>query len=344
MNRNQKQFVYIFILIIIIGMSTSCSNQNARDPSTVRIAFFPNITHAQALIGKAEGQFQKELGETYTIQWKEFNAGPAEIEAFFAGEVDLGYIGPGPAINGFTKSLGDLVIIGGAADAGALLVSGKDVQIENVQALAGKKIAIPQYGNTQHLALINLLNENGLVASSKGGTVEIIAVANPDIKTLLDSGEIDAAFVPEPWGSRLIIQIGAKVVLDYNKVFRDGQYSTAVVIARKEFVEENPHIVEKFLKAHIEITQYINSDLKHAKQVVNDEIKHLTGMEVELEVLERAFERLVITYDPQKGSILSFANLAKQAGFISTTPEIEQLIDLTLLNKVLKEKQLEEIK
>lgn len=339
----QKFFVLLTALTILIVVLSGCSSQNLRDASTIRIAFFPNITHSQALVGRVEGQFQKAVGENNMIEWKEFNAGPAEIEAFFAGEVDLGYIGPGPAINGFTKSNGEIVIIAGATDAGAILVSRKDVDMKDVKALDGKKVAVPQFGNTQHLSLLNLLKENGLEDTSKGGTVEIVVAQNPDIKTLLDAGEIDAAFVPEPWGSRLIAEVGAKVVLDYNKVFRAGKYTTAVVIARKEFALKNPEIVENFLKAHVEITEYINSDLEHAKQVVNNEIKALTDKSIDPEVLDAAFDRLTVTYNPQKDSIATFVTFSKEAGFFDTTPDFEQLVDLTFLNKVLKEKELKEI-
>ncbi|PKM95384.1 MAG: sulfate ABC transporter substrate-binding protein [Firmicutes bacterium HGW-Firmicutes-1] len=344
MLKDLKRFTVLGVIVsILVGTLSGCAKETLSENLTIRVAHFPNIVHSQALVGRVEGQFQKAVGENNVIEWKAFNAGPAEIEAFFAGEVDLGYIGPGPAINGFTKSKGDIIIIAGATDAGAILVSRKDVNMKDIKDLDGKKIAVPQFGNTQHLSLLNLLKENGLTDSAKGGSVEILAAANPDIKTLLDSGEIDAAFVPEPWGSRLIIEVGAKVVLDYNKVFRDGLYTSAVVIARKEFAEKNPEIVENFLKAHIEITEYINSDLEHAKQIVNEEIKALTDKEIDPAVLDAAFDRLTVTYNPQKDSVVDFAAFSMEAGFIEKTPDYEQLFNLTYLNKVLKEKQLEEI-
>ncbi|HBS60973.1 MAG TPA: sulfate ABC transporter substrate-binding protein, partial [Firmicutes bacterium] len=211
----------LFLVIALVVVLAGCAGKNtANEPTKVRVAYFPNITHAQALIGRAEGQFQQALGEGTPIEWKTFNAGPAEIEALFAGEVDIGYIGPGPAINGYVKSKGDLQIIAGATDAGAILVSRKDLVIKNISELSGKRVAVPQFGNTQDLSLRHLLQENGLADTTKGGTVEIRQAENPDIKTLLKKGDIDAAIVPEPWGSRLISEVGANVVLDYNQVWR----------------------------------------------------------------------------------------------------------------------------
>ncbi len=339
-------FALAIIVSMLISLLTGCSRKNdmADETLVLRVAHFPNILHSQALVGRAEGQFQKAVGQEHPIEWHVFNAGPAVVEAFFAEEVDLGYIGPGPALNGFIKSAGDFVVIAGATDAGAILVAGKEADIADIKALDGKKIAIPQYGNTQHLSLLNLLKENGLTETTKGGTVEIVAAANPDIKTLLDSGEIDAAFVPEPWGSLLLLEVGAHLVLDYNQVFREGQYTTAVLVGRKDFIQKYPDLVESFVRAHVELTDYINGDLAHAKEVVNSEIKSITGRVLDKKVLDAAFGRLTVTYNPQKESVVDFATIAKEAGFIDTTPDFDRFFDFTFLNRVLKEKKLDEMK
>ncbi|MHB1420756.1 MAG: ABC transporter substrate-binding protein, partial [Bacillota bacterium] len=163
------------------GASSSLTAGSNSEKVIVKIAHFPNITHSQALVGRAEGQFEKALGDKASIEWKEFNAGPEEIEAFLAGEVDLGYIGPGPAVNGYVKSGGELEIIAGATDAGAIFVSRKSLVIKDLKELNGKKVAVPQFGNTQDLTLRKVLQENGLKDTTKGGTVEIVQAKNPDI-------------------------------------------------------------------------------------------------------------------------------------------------------------------
>ncbi len=331
----------LFLVIALVVVLAGCAGRNtANEPTKVRVAYFPNITHAQALIGRAEGQFQQALGEGTPIEWKTFNAGPAEIEALFAGEVDIGYIGPGPAINGYVKSKGDLQIIAGATDAGAILVSRKDLVIKNISELSGKRVAVPQFGNTQDLSLRHLLQENGLADTTKGGTVEIRQAENPDIKTLLEKGDIDAAIVPEPWGSRLISEVGANVVLDYNQVWRDGRYTTAVVIVRTEFIQKHPDIVEKFLQTHVELTEAIKQHPDKAKETVNQQIKELTGKALAKNVLDSAFSRLTVTSNPEKDSVVDFAKLSAEAGFVKGTPDLKDLFNLTILNKVLSEKGL----
>lgn len=332
--------ILILLSISLIAITTACNSrdsQKAGKDLTVKVGYFPNITHSQVLIGKAEGQFQKALGET-KIEWKKFNAGPSEIEALLAGEVDIGYIGPGPAINGYAKSKGELQIISGATDAGAILVSRKDLVIKNIKDLSGKRVAVPQFGNTQDLSLRSLLRENGLKDTTKGGTVEIRQADNPDIKTLMDKGDIDAALVPEPWGSRLVSEIGANMVLDYKQVWRDGKYSTAVVITSKKFLEEHPDIVEKFLKAHVELTDYINENPEPAKETVNAQIKELTQRPLSKEVLDSSFNRLTITNDPEKDSVEEFVNLLVDTGIIREKPDTKNLYNSELLNKILKER------
>jgi len=343
-----KKFVIALSIISILGAFAGCgpnqgSSQNSgsstkSEGETVRVGFFPNITHSQALVGREQGTFQKALGDKTKIEWKQFNAGSSEIEAFLAGALDIGYIGPGPAINGYTKSKGDIQIIAGATDAGAILVSRKDLPIKDVKELSGKKVAVPQFGNTQDLSLRYLLNQNGLKDKTKGGTVEIVQADNPDIKTLLDKKEVDAALVPEPWGSRLVKEVGANVVLDYDKVWREGKYPTAVIIVRKEFLEKHADTVEKFLKAHVDLTEYINKNNSEAGDIVNKQIKDLTKSSLAKDVLDSAFKRLTVTNNPEKDATIEMVNLSVTTGFLKQAPDTKNLVNLELLNKVLKEK------
>ncbi len=341
-----KLGVILAVVLAVAGGISGCStstNTTENKNVKVRIAHFPNITHSQALVGRANGQFQKALGEANTIEWKSFNAGPAEIEALFAGEVDIGYIGPGPAINGYTKSKGDLQIIAGATDAGAILVTRKDLVLTSVKELSGKKVTVPQFGNTQDLSLRHILQENGLKDTTKGGTVEVRQADNPDIKTLLDKGDIDAALVPEPWGARLVSEVKANVLLDQKQVWRDGKYTTAVVVARTKFIKDHPELVEKFLRTHVELTAYMNQNPEPAKETINAQIKELTGKPLSKDILDAAFKRLTVTNDPEKDSVVDFVKLSLDAGFIKAAPDLKDLFNFKILNKVLKEKGLKEI-
>lgn len=331
-----RKILRVIPIIMISLLFISCSKDQEADNAKVRIGYFPNITHSQALLGKSEGQFEKAF-DNHKVEWKMFNAGPSEMEAMLAGELDIAYIGPGPAINGYVKSKGDVQIIAGAANAGAILISRKDLKISDLKELENKKIAVPQFGNTQDLTLRYLLKQNGLKDTTKGGNVEIRQVENPDLKVLLEKGDIDIALVPEPWGSTLVKEIGANVISDYNKLLREGNYSTAVVIARKDFIKKNPDLVEKFLKTHVELTNALAKKDEKTKQAVNNQINEMTKKSLPKDVLDAAYNRMTPTYDPEKDSIMDFIDLSVEIGTLKEKPDTSNLFDLNILDKVLNE-------
>lgn len=328
----------ILILFTITMILALCSCRRETDGITnVRIACFPNITHSQALVGMAQNSFQSALGEDCNVEWLTFNAGPSELIAMFAGEVDIGYIGPLPAINGYSKSAGDIRIIAGATGAGSLLVTKKGLVLSDIKELDGKKVAVPQFGNTQDILLRDILSEAGLEDKNNGGTVEIIASENPNIKLLLDRGDIDAAFVPEPWGTRLEQEIGANVLLDYNEIYDNGSYSSAVVIVTTEFLEKHPDKVEAFLREHMRLTDYINENPDLAATTVTDRIEVLTGSRFSEDIIKKSFSRMTVTYDPYPLSMERFITSYKALGYMSHPTDFSLLTDTTILNSILTE-------
>ncbi|MBQ9922158.1 MAG: aliphatic sulfonate ABC transporter substrate-binding protein [Clostridia bacterium] len=330
-----KRLILLFVLLTGVFMLSSCTKSD--DGITdVRIACFPNITHSQALVGMAQNSFQTALGEDCNVKWLTFNAGPSELLAMFGGEVDIGYIGPLPAINGFSKSAGDVRIIAGATGAGSLLLTRKGLVLSDVSELGGKKIAVPQFGNTQDILLRDILASAGLEDKNSGGTVEIIASENPDIKLLLDRGDIDAAFVPEPWGTRLEQEIGANVLLDYNQIY-DGKYSSAVVIVTKSFLEKHPDKVEKFLREHIRLTDYINENPDLATVTIINQIEELTGNIFSEDIIKKSLTRMKPDCDPYKEALESFVGAYKALGYMSHPTDFSLLTDTTILDSILTE-------
>ncbi len=297
---------------------------NASDASgkiDVRIAYFPNITHTQALVMKNQKTLEEQWKDQCNVTWTSFNAGPAEMEAIFAGEIDLGYIGPVPALSANVKSEGDVRIIANTTNAGAVFLKRKDAGIESLSDLAGKKIAVPQMGNTQHLCLLSILSDEGLKTVDAGGDVTINASSNADILNLIDNGSVDAALVPEPWGTTIENNGNAEILLDYDEVFLEGNYPTAVVVASQDFIEEHPDLVKQFLAAHEEATLYINANMEQARSIVNTEIEATTGKAIDEQVIENAFERMTVDIALNKKAIMKFAEISKNEGFISKVPE-----------------------
>lgn len=320
MKRIGKSIITMALLVAMILSLTACGSTK-EEKTSVRIAYFPNITHAQALTMKSQKTLEEKWKDRCDVSWKSFNAGPAEMEAIFAGEIDLGYIGPVPALSANVKSNGDVKIISNATDAGSVLLKRKDANIQSVKELDGKKVAVPQVGNTQHLCLLHILEENGLKTTDKGGTVTVNASSNADILNLIDNGSVDAALVPEPWGTTIEKNGNAEVLLNEKEVFMNGDYPVAVVVASNDFMKEHPDLVKEFLEAHEDTSLYINQNTGEAANIINAEIKEATGKSLETDILKSAFSRMTINTKMNKKTILEFARISNEEGFINKIPE-----------------------
>lgn len=308
--------------------------------TVIRVGAFPNITHAQAMVGKNTGWFEKAMGPQVKVEWKGFNAGPSAIEALFAGAIDLTYIGPNPTISGYVRSNGEaLRVIAGATSGGAALVVRNDAGINKPEDFQGKKVASPQMGNTQDVALRAWLKSHGMKSADKGGNVQVIPLANPDQLTLFLKKELDAAWAPEPWATRLIKEGNGHLFLDERTLWPDGQFITAHLIVRTQFLKEHPDLVKNWIRAHVELTDWINGHLPEAKKALNQQIAKDTGKALPDAVLEESLSRMQITYDPLRSSLMTAANSAFQAGFLGRQmPDLSSLYDLSLLNQILAEK------
>lgn len=305
----------------------------------IRVGYFPNITHAQALVGMATGEFQKELGRDVRIRTYLFNAGPSAMEALMAGQLDLTYVGPNPAITCYIRTNGEaLRIIAGAASGGAGLVLRNGVTVKSPADLSGKSLATPQLGNTQDVALRHYLMEHGLKPREFGGTVRVIPAANPDQLTLMRKKEIDGAWTVEPWVTRLIQEAGGWLYLDERTLWPGGMFVTGHLAARTAFLRREPALVRAWLRAHVRVTREINADSARAMRLLNQEIKRYTTQALPEKVLAAAWKRLSITYDPVCASLHRSAQWAYDLGFLGKTPpDLAEIYDLRPLNEVLAE-------
>jgi len=333
MKRKLTHLLTATLLVASSFIFASCGDSESGDRAErtkVRIAYFPNITHTQALIMKNQKTLEEKWKDTCDVSWTSFNAGPAEVEALFAGEIDLGYIGPVPALSANVKSNGEITILSNCTDAGAVLLKRTDAGIETVQDLAEKKIAVSQLGNTQHLCLLSLLADNNLKTIDQGGDITIIASSNADILNLIDNGSVDAAFVPEPWGTTIAASENAEILLDYDEVFMNGKYPTALVVVHEDFLKEHPDLVKEFLAAHEETTLYINEHLDTSLDIVNKEIEDATGKALNNDVIKSAFSRITISSKINKDAIMAFADISRQEGFIDKEVDEEHVFTVQI--------------
>ncbi|MEV8505875.1 ABC transporter substrate-binding protein [Actinoplanes sp. NPDC051475] len=316
---------------------TACGDDSSAAGGKVtalRLGYFPNITHAPALVGVKNGLFQQALGDT-KLEAKTFNAGPAAIEALFSGAIDATYIGPNPAINGWATSKGTaLKIIAGSTSGGAGLVVREGI---NTPAdLKGKKIATPQLGNTQDVALRAWLKQNGLNADQQGGgDVSVLPQDNATAVQAFAQGAIDGAWVPEPNLSKMVLESKGKILVDEKTLWPGGQFVTTHLIVKQQFLKDHPDIVKKLLQGHIAAEKYIATDSAGAKKAANEQIAALSGKPLKDEILATAFKNLTFTNDPIASSLYTSAKHAEDVGLLKPV-DLKGIYDLGPLNELLK--------
>ena len=307
----------LVVAIAIVAITLGVKSPQSSAENTVRVAFFPNIGHSIAIVGMEKGTFAEKLGNQTTIETLLFDSGPQVIESMFANQVDIAYLGPGPAINGFLKSGGKgLKVLAGAASGGVSFVVHPDSKIGSTGDLSGKRVAAPQIGNTQDVSLRSFLYQNNLKPAEKGGSVYVLNIANPDIFTLFGKGDLDAAWVPEPWATRLVHKLGGIRLFHEEDLWPDKKFSSAVLIVRSEFLEKHPDVIQKWVEGHVQTAAWINEHLDETEIIFNNFLKQKTGKTLPPDILHEAFLNLQITTDPIKSSIYTFAERANSLGYL----------------------------
>ena len=313
----------IGILLWLALFYGASPNNAAQGRERLRLGYFPNVTHAPALVGVARGDFQKALGVGIGLEPKAFNAGPEAMEALLAGAMDVSYVGPGPAINTYLKSHGKaLRLVAGACSGGASLVARSGSNISSIRDLDGKRVAVPQLGGTQDISLRFFLSRENLQTRDKGGSVEVLPIKSPDTLALMKRGEIDAAWMPEPWVTRLIHEAGATLVVDERNLWPDRQFPTTVVVARTEFLEKHPEQVAAILQAHLSAIRFLQASPAEAQSVVNAKLKELTGKPLPEADLREAWNRVTFTENPDTRSMETFTKMAIKTGYLPENSSI----------------------
>lgn len=315
------------LVLLALTLASACggSSDDATAGKVLRLGYFANVTHAAAVYGIATGGFQKALGDT-ELKTSVFNAGPAAIEAMRGGAIDAAFIGPGPAVNGFVQTKGKLLrIVAGTTSGGAALVV--KPEITSLDQLDGKKVATPQLGNTQDIAAKAYFK-------AKGVEPTIINQENAQTLELFKVGKLDGGWLPEPWASRLVIEGGAKVLVDEATLWPGGEFVTTHLIVRREYLEKNPAVVKTLLAGLVAATDAVAAKSQAVQDTVNAQIEKDTGKKLKPEVLTAAFAKLTPTVDPAAASLAESAKHAMDVGLLKPY-DLKGIYELTLLNELL---------
>jgi len=319
------------ISIATIGFATACSgNSRESAPTKIRIGFFANVTHAPALVALQEGFFKKYLPSGIKIEPTLFASGSPAVEAFKGNALDVSYLGPNPAINGFNGTSGRLLqIVSGAASGGVQFVT--KPSITQPADLKGKKIATPGLGNTQDVSLKSWLKKQNL-----SNDVTVIPTENAETLALFKQGKIDGAWVPEPWASRLVLEGNGRVFLDERNEYKNSQFVITHIAAKQTFLAANPDLVSDIIKANYDAIAFIKANPAKAKQDVQLQLEKYTGKKLTQAVLDRAWNNIEFTNDPLAETLNSSAGAAEAVGLLKLNGTLKGIYDLSLENAILK--------
>ena len=299
----------------------------ARAETVLRVGHFPNITHAQALVAhnlsrQGKGWFEERLGPGTKIEWFVYNAGPSSMEAVFAGSIDLTYVGPGPALNAYTKSKGaEVRLIAGSANGGAALVVQPDQNLKAPADFRGKKIATPQLGNTQDISCRAWLIAGGLKITQLGGDAQVLPTQNPDQIQLFQQKKIDAVWTVEPWVSRLERESGGKILVD------EKEAATTVLASSAKFLQNQRELARKFAEAHAALTEWMLKNPEEAQKLIKAELLAETRSDMAADLIAQSWKRITFTAETPRASIESFLQNSIKTGFIKTAPDLTRLFE-----------------
>ena len=329
----KNSLFYLLIMFMIIGLLSGCGQTENKvtgdaNTNTVKIGYFPNLTHIVTIVALEKGYFAEAFGEKVKIETKTVENGGLFMEAMSTNAIDIGTVGPGPLLNFYVKNK-EYQLISGAVNGGAVLVARKGSGVENLADLAGEKVAIPVIGGTQDIMLRKALQEVNLKAKTNGGTVDFFAATPADTATLFVQKSVAAAAAPEPWGHVLEDKANGKLLLDWDEFAWGKETTNTVVAARKDFLE-NEDFVKSYLTAHKKAVEFIQTNPKESIEIVSKHLKELTGKEINKEAATVAFSRLIVTTEVNEKVIQEMADISKEAGYI-TSSDIKGLINLKLL-------------
>ncbi|MBP7866108.1 MAG: aliphatic sulfonate ABC transporter substrate-binding protein [Acidobacteria bacterium] len=322
-------------VVALLLAGAACGRKDGVASGTLRVGYFANITHAQAIIGRAKGTFEAKTG--LPVAYKVFNAGPTEMEALLAGEIDIAYVGPNPAINAYLRAgKGALRIVAGATSGGASLVVRRELGLRAPADLKGRTVASPELGNTQDITLRAWLKQQGF---TPGTDVKVKPVKNPEILMLFRQGSLDAAWVPEPWATRLCREAGGEILIDETSLWPGGRFTTAVLVVREDWVRQRPDVVRKFVEAHVETTRWSLDHPAEAVDVIRAGLEAVMQKPLSREILSEAFSRMKLTWDPGVASMRESAARARDLGYLPPgygPDDIGGLFELAPLGAVLQ--------
>ncbi|MBT2289479.1 ABC transporter substrate-binding protein [Paenibacillus albidus] len=337
-----SSLMIVLILTLLSGCSTSGLGSNGSsksdNPITVKLGVLKNVTHAPAFVAIKKGYLQERLGANVKIEVQGFNNGSDFSTAMATGQIDIGYVGPSPVINQYIRSK-NIRILSGANNGGAVLVARKGSGVTTVKEMAGKLVAIPTKGSTNEISLRLLLQEQGLKVSTDKSGVQLIAMAPADTLTSMKQGQVDAALLPEPWGTQIMNEGIGDIVMDWDQIPPNkGNYPLTIIVSGDDFLKDHRDLAKSVLLANEDANKFVKDSPDDTYSLVSDELKELTGKGLDAELIKATLSHLHLTMNIDQDALKIMAQVAVDAGYIKGVGaeglDLAGLYDLSLLKEI----------
>lgn len=333
----KKVFASLAFALLLVLLSGCGSSDKGSEPVTIRIGLLKNVTHAPAFVAIKKGYLQERLGADVTIEVQGFNNGSDFSTAMATGQIDIGYVGPSPVINQYVRSK-NLKIIAGANNGGAVLVARKNAGISSVKDLAGKLVAVPTKGSTNEISLRLLLQEEGLKVTSDKSGAQLIAMAPADTLTAMKQGQVDAALLPEPWGTQIANEGIGDITVDWDQIPPNkGNYPLTILVASDGFLKKHRDLAKGVILANEDAIAFIKDHPDETYPLVSDELKELTGKGLDAGLIRAALSHLSLTSDIDQDALKTMAQVAVDAGYVKGVGadglDLSGLYDLSILEE-----------
>ncbi|WP_425449004.1 ABC transporter substrate-binding protein [Dethiothermospora halolimnae] len=317
-----KKIILAMLVISLLFITVACGSDES-DDNEISIGYFPNLSHGPAMVGIEKGFIEDELKDN-SIETMNFPNGSLFMDALSTGQIDLGYVGPGPALNRYLQG-GEVVLIGNSSKGENVLIARKDADINSIKDLEGKVVATPSTGCTHDLLFRKMLKENGMATEENGGKVKRIPQKPATMIGLFQQKQIDAAVVSEPWASMMESEGIVKVIKEANEVPWEGKLPATVLVASKDFVDSNSKALESFLNAHGKSIDFINNNREETIDIIGKQIKEITNQEIDKGIIKNSLARVTFDSTVDKNILQEFADLSKELGFIEGSSDLSEL-------------------
>ena len=223
----------------------------------VTIGYMPSDHNAALFVADSQGKFQENGIKTKLVQF--YSEGDL-MAAMASGDVDIGFVGIESVLSSIENGA-PVKVISAAQTEGSAVVVAKDVGVNSVKDLAGKRIATPGESSIQHMLLSHCLKKNGSSINDLNVTVMKI----PSMNDALRTGKIEGMITCEPYVS-IAMRNGAKVLVDSHDILPD--HPCCVVAASDKFINEHPNETAKILEIHRNATDFINNNTNESVKLL----------------------------------------------------------------------------